>query len=87
MGESMDIFKLNNLYKLTKASSRVAFAGSSVLFRGAVASQDGSNFEVEEVIVTAQKREQNLQDVPISITAITEESLSKLNIKNFADPL
>ena len=85
MGESMDIFRLNNLYKLTKTSSRVAFAGSSVLFTGAVASQDGSNFEVEEVIVTAQKREQNLQDVPISITAITEESLSKLNIKNFAD--
>ena len=56
MGESMDIFKLNNLYKLTKASSRVAFAGSSVLFTGAVASQDGSNFEVEEVIVTAQKK-------------------------------
>ena len=27
--------------------------------------------ELEEIVVTAQKREQNLQEVPISITAIT----------------
>ena len=30
---------------------------------------------LQEVIVTAQKRSQNIQDVPISITAITEKSL------------
>ena len=34
---------------------------------------------LEEVVVTAQKREQNVQDVGISITAFTGEQLDKLN--------
>ncbi len=38
-----------------------------------------------EVIVTAQKREQSLQDVPISIDAIGEQKLEELNIQNFKD--
>ena len=31
--------------------------------------------QIEEIVVTAQKREENLQDTPIAITAFTEESL------------
>ena len=31
--------------------------------------------QVQEIVVTAQKRAENLQDVPISITAVTSESL------------
>ena len=38
----------------------------------------------DEIVVTAQKREQNLQDVPISIQAIGEQKLDQLNISNFA---
>ncbi len=38
-----------------------------------------------EVIVTAQKREQSLQDVPISIKALGQEQLTELNIQNFKD--
>jgi outer membrane receptor protein involved in Fe transport len=38
-----------------------------------------------EVIVTAQKREESLQNVPISINALGEEKLQKLNIQNFKD--
>ena len=38
-----------------------------------------------EVIVTAQKRAENLQDVPISIEALDNESLEELNIQNFKD--
>src|SRR3989338_7529175 len=30
---------------------------------------------LEEIVVTAQKREQNVQDVPIAITAVTGESM------------
>ncbi len=38
-----------------------------------------------EVIVTAQKREQSLQDVPISIKALDSQTLDELNIQNFKD--
>jgi len=38
-----------------------------------------------EVIVTAQKREESLQNVPISINALGEEKLQKLNIQSFKD--
>ena len=31
--------------------------------------------QIEEIVVTAQKREENLQDTPIAITVFTEESL------------
>ena len=40
---------------------------------------------LEEVLVTAQKRSENLQDVPISINAMSSKQLEDLNIKNFED--
>ena len=45
------------------------------------ASAQESTGELEEVIVTAQRREQNLQDVPISITAFSGAALEKANIR------
>jgi iron complex outermembrane receptor protein len=38
-----------------------------------------------EVVVTAEKRTENLQDVPLSITAIGTEKLEQLGIQNFDD--
>ena len=38
-----------------------------------------------EIVVTAQKREENLQDVPISVQAIGTRRLDQLNISNFED--
>ena len=40
---------------------------------------------IEEVVVTAQKRAQNLQDVPISIQSLGNETLSELGIQDFQD--
>ncbi|MEZ5514024.1 MAG: TonB-dependent receptor [Steroidobacteraceae bacterium] len=40
---------------------------------------------LDEIIVTAQKREENLLDVPISMTVVQAETLTDLNIKDFTD--
>jgi iron complex outermembrane receptor protein len=39
----------------------------------------------DEIVVTAQKREENLQDVPISIQALGTRRLEELNVSNFED--
>lgn len=41
--------------------------------------------EIEAIIVTAQKRTENLQDVPLSIQALSQEKLERLNAKDFVD--
>jgi iron complex outermembrane recepter protein len=40
---------------------------------------------LQEVIVTAQRRAQNIQNVPISIQALTGATLKELNVQTFAD--
>jgi iron complex outermembrane receptor protein len=40
---------------------------------------------LEEIIVTAQKREQNMMDVPIALTAISAEDLDVYGIRDTAD--
>jgi iron complex outermembrane recepter protein len=41
--------------------------------------------QLDEVIVTAQKREENLQSVPVSVTAISGNTMEKLHVQNLAD--
>lgn len=43
------------------------------------------NRQVEEIIVTAQKREENLQDVPISVAAFSADMLDAKGITNPSD--
>jgi iron complex outermembrane receptor protein len=40
---------------------------------------------IEEVIVTAQRKEQSAQDVPVSITVFNQQQLSNANITNSSD--
>ena len=42
---------------------------------------------IEEVVVTAQRREQNLQDVPISINAFTSDAINKFMFNDVGDYL
>lgn len=41
--------------------------------------------QIDEIIVTAQKREQNLQDVPGAVTAISNEALTLSGVQNIED--
>ena len=42
---------------------------------------------LEEVVVTAQKKEETLQDVPLQVQTLTEESLEASGINTFEDYL
>ncbi len=42
---------------------------------------------IEEIVVTAQKREQSIQDVPISMTALTEEFLIEQGVTDVGEAL
>jgi iron complex outermembrane recepter protein len=51
---------------------------------GAALAQTVTN-ELEEVVVTATRRTENLQNVPIAITALTNTTLSELNVQTLED--
>lgn len=55
-------------------SLSTALAGVMLVPQAAWA-QDQAEGGLEEIVVTAQKREQSLQDVPIAVTAITQENI------------
>jgi iron complex outermembrane recepter protein len=45
----------------------------------------GTGGELQEVVVTAERRAESVQDVPITIQALTSETLTQLNVKTFDD--
>ena len=51
----------------------------------ATAATAGYAQQLEEVVVTAQKREQSLSDVPISVTAVSGELVQDAAIKSFKE--
>ncbi len=57
----------------------------ATLFAALVATGHAAAAPLEEVIVTAQKREQNLQDVPMAVSAIGGEALAAAGIDNIQD--
>ena len=60
----------------------LTFSGFSIV--SAQENEEVSSLGIEEIIVTARKREESLQDVPVAITAVTEQ-LQDATIRNIAD--
>ncbi|MGD9700731.1 TonB-dependent receptor [Acinetobacter sp.] len=58
---------------------------SVIALSAMAASCAAAAIQLEEVVVTAQKREQNLQDVAISVSAVTERGLEKAGISTTDD--
>jgi iron complex outermembrane receptor protein len=67
----------------------IVAAANVIASRAALADTTGSTIEpgyqLEDVIVTATRREQNVQSVPISINAFSQEELSQGSIKSIDD--
>ena len=51
----------------------------------AEAQESGRGTQVEDIVVTAQKREDNLQRVPVAVSVITEKQLDIKRIDNIGD--
>ena len=47
--------------------------------------EEASAARLESVTVTARKREETIQDVPVAVTAFTPEALEKLNVRDLGD--
>jgi outer membrane receptor protein involved in Fe transport len=70
-----------NLFRTTALAGVLAGA-----FASAVQAQEAAgNREIEEIVVTAQKREQSLQDVPIVVTTVSGELLRNAGVKDIRD--
>ena len=65
----------NRKYTASLLAAAIAFA--------LVAGQ--AQAQLEEVIVTAQKREENVQSIPIAVTALSEATLRNANMLNMDD--
>ncbi len=55
------------------------------MVRAATADADTAADAIQEITVTAQRRTENMQDVPIQIQALTAETLTQLNVSTFDD--
>ena len=61
------------------------FAGAMLAGAGIAQAQQTEEAGLEEVVVSAQKRTESLQDVPLSIQAIGQEQLKELKVDDFGD--
>src|ERR1700751_41513 len=80
----------------TQMKSKISYAVAAILGGTSVAvtaqEQTAATTEtasegITEVIVTAQRRSEKMQDVPISMQALTGETLQQLNVQTFDDYL
>ena len=74
-------------YRASMAGLAVSVTCICGLSNVAIAATVGPGNSVEEVIVTARKTSERLQDVPVSITAITSEQLKELGAVDVKDIL
>ncbi len=72
--------------KISAAVAAILSApATAVVFAAETATATSTATELTEVIVTAERRTESIQDVPITIQALTSETLTQLNVKTFDD--
>ena len=72
-----------SVQSITKAMISTAIATLLLSPAGIATAQE--NLALEEITVTAQKRAQSLQDVPIAISAMTSDQMAAAGIQDMSD--
>jgi iron complex outermembrane receptor protein len=70
---------------LATSALLAAFAGSSAHAAAAAGAGANTTTTIEELVVTAEKREQSLQDVPVAISAFTDNKRELIGINSIQD--
>ncbi len=70
---------------MIRRSSLLATVAAAALAVGVPVVASAQTLALEEIVVTAQKRTQSLQDVPVAMTAITGDMLDDLAIDDIQD--
>lgn len=69
---------------IRRFTSGVAVTAAMIASEGALAQEVGTQpapeTGIEDIVVTAQRREERLQDVPIAVTAVTGDSLARSGV-------
>ena len=84
---SKAIKKKQNILRIknrAKAVAAVAIASAVIATPNINISAQGA---IEEIVVTSRKKTENLQDVPVSVSTLTEEMLEERGINTFEDYL
>jgi len=76
---------MNKKYPLTPLSRAISCTLAMVAAIGASSSVFAADYALEEIVVTAQKRAESLQDVPISVSAMSAERLAQSGVQRFED--
>ncbi len=76
--------RLTNLLRTTVSAAVVGAVAFGFAGVAAAQDQDGPT-TIDDIIVTAQKREQNLQDVPIVVTSLSSETLQDAGVRDIKD--
>ena len=71
-------------FQRTRINQAVAAAIATMTAGYAIAEESRV---IEEIVVTATKRAQPMQDIPVAVQALTEEAMDDLGIDNFEDYL
>ena len=80
------MMKSSSVYAFLSSASFVAFAACAVpAYSQDAPSAVDDGGAIREIVVTAQKRNENVQTVPIAVTALDETSLSQATIKDLRD--
>ena len=76
--------RLTNLLRTTVSAAVVGACAFGFAGVASAQDQDGPT-TIDDIIVTAQKREQNLQDVPIVVTSLSAETLEDAGVRDIKD--
>jgi outer membrane receptor protein involved in Fe transport len=76
---------MNSNPNLFRAIAGILSGCSATLAHSAAMADTGDSEGIQEIVVTAQRRTENLQDVPITIQALTAETLTQLSATTFDD--